>query len=222
MTSPFWLNDPTILLKNDEITHIWPASSMTSNQKLNSITRLVVLLTALGYLISRNHKIIITGVVTLGAIVLLYLIQGSQESKNSQKEGFSNPEIYKLLKNNYTQPTEENPAMNVLLPEINDDPNRKRAAPGYNPAVEKEMNEKTQDFVCSNFNDPNIDQRLFKDLGDSFNFDQSMRTWYPTANTQIPNDQKAFAEYLYGDMPSCKEGDKFTCMQGTPPRWTNN
>lgn len=222
MTSPFWLNDPTILLKNDEITHIWPGSSMSSNQKLNAITRMVVLLTILGYLISRNYKIVITGVVTLGAIVLLYLIQRGKDTNKSQKEGFSNPEVYKVLKNNYTQPTEQNPIMNVLLPEINDNPNRNRAAPAYNPAVEKEINEKTQEFVSDTFDDPNIDERLFKDLGDSFLFDRSMRNWYATANTQIPNDQKAFAEYLYGDMPSCKEGDKFACMQGTTPRWTNN
>ena len=34
----------------------------------------------------------------------------------------------------------------------------------------------------------------------------SMRQWYPTANTNIPNDQKAFAEFCYGGMKSCKEG----------------
>ena len=81
---------------------------------------------------------------------------------------------------------------------------------------------KPRNLFVKIFDDPNIDQRLFKDLGDSFNFDQSMRSWYATPNTQVPNDQKAFAEYLYGDMPSCKEGDKFSCMQGTSPRWTNN
>jgi hypothetical protein len=146
----------------------------------------------------------------------------AEDQTDSEKEGFTNPQVYKLLKNNYTEPTEQNPAMNVLLPQISDDPNRKAAAPAYNRGVEKEMNEKTQQFVTDTFGDPNIDQRLFKDLGDNFNFDQSMRTWYATANTQIPNDQHAFAEYLYGDMPSCKEGSKFACMQGTSPRWTNN
>ena len=223
MTSPFWLSDPTILLKQNEIMQIWPADTMGSNEKLNAITRLVIILTFLRYLISLTYKIIITGAVTLAAIILLYTIQRSQEDQtDSEKEGFTNPQVYKLLKNNYTEPTEQNPAMNVLLPQISDDPNRKAAAPSYNRGVEKEMNEKTQQFVTDTFGDPNIDQRLFKDLGDNFNFDQSMRTWYATANTQIPNDQHAFAEYLYGDMPSCKEGSKFACMQGTSPRWTNN
>ena len=220
MTSSFWLNDPTILLNKNEITHLWPINYMSSDQKLNSITRLTILLTLLGYLITKNYKIIITGIVTLSAIILLYIIQRKQET--IKKEGFSNPQLYKMFKNNYTQPTVKNPIMNVLLTEISDNPNRKKAAPSYNPEVEKEINEKTKEFVCDNFNDPTIDERLFKDLGDSFEFDRSMRNWYANPNTLIPNNQTAFAEYLYGDMPSCKEGDEFTCMKGTPPRWTNN
>ena len=41
-----------------------------------------------------------------------------------------------------------------------------------------------------------LEEKLFKDLGDNFSFDQSMRTWYATPNTQVPNDQKKFAEFL--------------------------
>lgn len=218
MTTQFWLYDPTIIFKQNEITNIWPKPQMTSDEKLNAITRLVVILTFLGYLVSRNSKIVITGVFTIASIVLLYFVQHSQQT--NKKEGFTNPNLYKILKDNYTAPTMTNPLMNVLLNEYASDPNRKPAAPAYNPAVEKEINENTQKFIASNFSDPNIDQRLFKDLGDSFGFDQSMRTWYATPNTQIPNDQQAFADYLYGDMPSCKEGDKFACTQATAHRWT--
>jgi len=112
--------------------------------------------------------------------------------------------------------------MNVLLTEIADDPERNAAAPAYNPIVEHEMNKKTQEFVSSNFNnDPTIDERLFKDLGDSYEFDQSMRQWYATPNTRVMNDQKAFSEFCYGDMISCREGDGFACTRNAPPRWTN-
>ena len=38
-------------------------------------------------------------------------------------------------------------------------------------------------------------------------FNRSMLPWTATANTQIPNDRKAFQEYLYGDMISGKEGN---------------
>jgi hypothetical protein len=218
MTTPFWLINPTILFKQEHITQIWPTQKMTSEEKLNSITRLVLLLTLLGYLITRKNKILITGAVTLAAILILYKIQSRVPVT---KETFTNSGLYNVIKDNYTQPTITNPAMNVLLTDIADDPDRNAAAPAYNPIVESEINEKTQNFVTSNFNDPTIDERLFKDLGDNYEFDQSMRTWYATPNTRVMNDQKAFSEYCYGDMISCKEGDAFACTRNAPPRWTN-
>ena len=227
MTTPFWLSCPTILFKQNNITQIWPTQHMTSEEKLNSITRLVLILTLLGYLITRTFKIIITGVVTLAAIVLLYSVQTMTIAKKvTQKEAFmnmnmNNAELYNNVKDTFTQPTLKNPAMNVLLTEIVDDPERNAAAPAYNPLVESEINEKTKQFVASNFNDPTINERLFKDLGDNYEFDQSMRTWYATPNTRVMNDQKAFSEFCYGDMISCKEGDGFACTRNAPPRWTN-
>ena len=231
MTTAFWLNNPSILLKQSDISELFPTATMTSEQKLNAITRLIVLLTLLGYLITRKEKFLITGVITLVVIVILYFVQ-SQKNKNKDVEGFVNPDMnadaFKLSKNTFmhtqptnTQPTITNPAMNVLLTEIVDNPDRKPAELAYEPAVNADINKQTIDMVKKNFNDPNIDVRLFKDLGDSYTFDQSMRTWYATANTQIPNDQGSFAEFCYGDMISCKEGDEFACTRNAPPHWIN-
>jgi hypothetical protein len=225
MTTSFWLNDPTILLKQEDITQIWPSQEMSSDEKLNAITRLVVILSLLGYLVCKTYKIVLTGLVTVAAIVLLYGVgrgKGQKDDlKANMKEAFTSSTFRQTLKDDFTDPSVSNPAMNVLLPEINEDPNRKRAAPAFNPVVEKDMNDKTKKFVESGFDDPNIGDKLFKDLGDNFIFDQSMRTWYATANTQIPNDQHGFAEYCYGDMISCKEGNAMACMQGAGPRWIN-
>jgi|TARA_Y100000768_G_C23977885_1_gene684055 hypothetical protein len=225
MKSTFWINDPTILLKKENIASIWPLREMNTNEKLNAITRLVIILTLLGFLITKTIKILVTGIVTLLAIVILYkaqLLNNNDKIKSNPKEAFTNPEIYKMIKHNFTQPSKKNPAMNVLLTDINDNPKREAAAPAFNPIVKDEINKSTQDFVADNFDDPKISDKLFKDLGDSFTFDQSMRTWYATANTRVPNDQKAFSEYCYGDMVSCKEGNEFACAQSMPPRWTNN
>jgi hypothetical protein len=225
MNSTFWINEPTILFQKDKIANIWPLRGMTTDEKLNAITRLVIILTILGFLLTKTIKILITGIVTLVAIVILYKAEILNTNKNkisaNTKEAFTNPDVYKMLKKNFTEPSDKNPAMNVLLTEINDNPNRKSAAPAFNPIVKKEINDKTQEVVADNFGDPKIADKLFKDLGDSFTFDQSMRTWYATANTQVPNDQNAFAEYCYGDMVSCKEGNEFACAQGMTPRWTN-
>ena len=57
MSTVIWLNDPTILLKYDKIKDIWPQPHMSSEEKVNAITRLVILLTLIGYLLTLSYKI---------------------------------------------------------------------------------------------------------------------------------------------------------------------
>ena len=220
-SSQFWLYNPNILFKSSEIHNIWPSNEMTFEEKLNAISRIVIILTIVGFLSTKKTKILLSGILTLGAIILLYKIKTKNKSK---KEGFTQNKLYDILKPTFTEPTETNPAMNVLLPEINENPNRQEAAPSFIPVVESDINKKTKDFIKKEFNDPNIDERLFNDLGDNFNFDQSMRSWHPTPNTTIPNDQKSFAEYCYGDMIACRdqESNELACTKNMPYRWINN
>ena len=198
---------------------------MNKNEKINAISRLVILLTLLGFLVTQNYNFILTGIITLGVIAILYYAreykgEKSNNDNTTQKpmEGFTNPQVYKALKNNFTNPTVQNPLMNVLLPEIKDEPKRKMAAPAYNRAVEKKINEDTQNMVVSNFdNDPEIKKKLFSSLGDSFEFeDFGQYNFYATANTQVPNDQKGFADFCYGDMVSGKEGNDFALIKNNP------
>jgi hypothetical protein len=215
MTTPFWLYNPNILFKTDELSNIWPTPDMCFNAKLNAISRLVIILTLIGYLATKNIKIVLSGIATLGTIILLHFLK---EKRISKKEGFRN--ITKVF---YTTPTPTNPAMNILLPEINDNPKRGKAAPAFMPEIEDNINETTKQFVIDNFKDPNIDQRLFNDLGDNFSFDRSMHAWYPMPNTTIPNDQKAFTNYCYGDMIACRDTDnnELACVRNMPHRWQN-
>ena len=221
----FWVNDPAVLIRKREVTQIWPTSKMTPDEKLNAITRLVVLLTILGYLMTKTGRILVTGLVTIGAVVMLRKTQRVKEVRDAARkvgqEGFVSPQVYAMTKDLYTPPTNKNPAMNVLPPERKYNVHRKPAAPSFNPAVVKDIDKSTQDFVLSTLGDPRLRKKLFQDLGDAFTFDQSMRSWYSTPNTQIPNDQGAFAEYCYGDMISCKEGDPLACERNAPPRWIN-
>jgi hypothetical protein len=133
------------------------------------------------------------------------------------------------INGDFVAPTVTNPLMNVLLPEIQDSPNRSGAMPAFNPQVESNINETAKQYISSNFDASNRDvigsesnnetenrdiyNKLFSNLGDNFEFDQSMRSFYATANTRVNNDQRAFAEFCYGDMVSCKEGDEFACSR---------
>ena len=98
--------------------------------------------------------------------------------------------------------------MNILLPEIQNNPTRPRAAPAYNSAVVKEINNSTKNYIKQNFDDTSINEKLFNDLGDNINFKTSMRQFYTMPNTTIPNNQDEFAKFCYGNMSYCKDSIK--------------
>ena len=228
----FWINQPSVLLDKNDMTDLWPMPLMSVEQKLNAITRLVLLLTVLGFLVTKNINIIFTGFITLAIFVILYNTQynlntssNSSDAANantSKKEGFVNSQMYNMLKPHLTTPTIQNPMMNVLLPEISYNPTRDEAAPAYNPEVEKEINHSTEGYVVLDFEPKNMTEaeklrkKLFADLGDKYEFDDSMRTFYTNPNTTIPNDQKGFAEFCFGDMISCKQGNEMACQRFNP------
>ncbi len=109
-------------------------------------------------------------------------------------------------KQNYHAINKKNPMGNVLLTDITDDPNRKSAPPAFNPDIYEDINAATKKQTqYLNPGIKNTDKQLYGDLGDNFKFDtEMMRNFYSTANTRVANDQGAFAQFLYGDMPSGK------------------
>lgn len=234
----FWLNDPTVLFNNAGITEIVPMSGMNRESRLNAISRMIILLTILGYLLTISYKIILLGVVSLAMIALLYVAQGTSlatptpsSGKDKSKEGFANYANYNTGRRRvvkvaaasspsgltFQAPTPQDPLMNVLLTDIVDNPNRPAAEPAFNPKVEREINNSTKEFVVEDLGgNPNLEDRLFRDLGDNYEFSNSMRNYFATPNTKIPNDQHAFAEYCYGSMISCKEGNMMACARANP------
>ena len=239
-TTPFWLNEPTILFNKKQISEIWPNQNMTNMEKLNAISRFVIVASLLGYLVTLNFRIIFVCILTLGVIAILYHVQSNQKkveektggaagggagatSSTKVKESFVNSALYDEVKNDYTKPKENNPMMNVLLPEISYNPKRNEAAPAFNVEVEKDINKNTKDYIVdTTFSDEtakqkeHIKRKLFSDLGDSYSFDYSMRSFYTNPNTTIPNDQAGFANFCFGDMISAKEGNEFALGRNQP------
>ena len=94
---------------------------------------------------------------------------------------------------------------NVLLTDIYDDPDRRAAAPSFNPDVNEDINNavKKQTQMLN----PSIkgtNSQIYGDLKDNYDLDQSMMRFYTTSNTRVTNDQGAFAKWLYSDYPSGK------------------
>ena len=217
MSDTFWLNNPLILVDKNHITEIFPIGKLSYVDKLNALTRIIIILSILGYFMTKSSKILISAAVTIVVIAIIYKIQKHKNAKHhvnkkDLKEGFASCANYEKHKTRFTKPTKNNPLMNVLLPEIKYNPNRKAGAPSFNPSVEEKINESAGNV--------GPDPRLFLDLGDSINFEQSMQRFYTTANSRVANDQTAFAKFCYGDMPSCKEGDGLQCVKDNH-RWIN-
>jgi len=213
----FWSNEPTILFNKNNITQLWINSSMSFEEKLNAISRLVIILTILGFVVTGGIRFLVMGVVTLAVVFCIYQLRSNS---TSEKEGFEQIKITDpitlntFLKNEFNKTTKSNPLGNVLLTDIGDTPQRKSAPPSFNANVTEDINRATKQAVQSmNPGIKNTNKKLYGDLGQNFEFDESMRQFYTTPNTKVCNDQTAFAEYLYGNMPSCKEGDAFKCIQ---------
>ena len=208
MTKTIWINDPLILLKKEKIFELVPNNLMNLEEKINAVSRLIIILTLVSYMLSNSINIIIGGLVALAVLILYYNLVNKNNNKaflkNVINEGFTNPELYNMLKDNYTNPKENNPLMNVLVNEIQDNPERKSAAPSYNPVVESKINESTKQFIKNSFDDENINNKLFKNLGDNLEFENSMRNFHSNPVTQTPNDQKGFADFCFGTLPSEK------------------
>lgn len=222
---PFWVNDPSILMNKNEIYQFWPSETMTIEEKMNSISRTVILLSLLGFLSTCSFKFILIGIVTLLVICFVYKSNYSQ----TKKEGFfsdgknqsaqikiTNPETLEVnLKSEFEDITKKNPFNNVLLTQINDDPHRRPAPPSFNPDVHDDINKQTKKMIqYLNPGIKNTNKQLFGDLGERYQFDtQSQWYFYSTPNTKVCNDQGAFADYLYGNMPSARDGNAFALVQ---------
>ena len=227
MTTPFWSNDPTILFNKDSIFQLWPTADLTFEGKLNAISRIVIVLSILGFLFTKKQNFIIIGLITLAIVFSLYKLRKEKLVKSlTQQEGFqvNNPASFStgsiasslnttnpvtletLLRSDFHPTTKKNPFGNVLLTDIMDQPDRKAAAPSFNPDVYEDIMSATKKQTqMLNPGIKNTNNQLYNDLKDNYDLDKSMMRFYSTASTKICNDQGAFSQYLYGNMESSKE-----------------
>ena len=194
----FWLEDYTILFNKNHIFEIWPHQNYSMERKLNSITRIIIVLTILGYYVTKSMNILISSAITLTCLVIIF----KNKTKVKAFEGFeglqNNKEVVKeILEKEFTMPTAQNPLMNVMMDDYKYNNNKKPAAPVNEKTVNEEINNKGK------INKDNL--KLYGNLGDNLSHEHSMRTFYSMPNTTIPNKQIEFAKFCYGNTSYCKE-----------------
>ena len=230
MTSiQFWTNDPTVLFNKEYLFELWPTTNMCYEQKLNAITRLVILITILGFISTTSTRILVVGFLTLAVIFALFSMRKQKITNQMLNEGFNvqgnevtgmfdknhasyvNPvTLDTVLKTEFKEGTKKNPFSNVLLTQINDDPERKSAPPSFNVDVDEDITSNVKKAVqMMNPGIKNTNKQLYGDLWQQFELDQSNRAFFSTANTRVENDQSAYAQILYNDL-------KYSGKESTP------
>ena len=224
MVSPCWNQDISVLYK--QWNQLIPLPSMSYSEQINALTRLILLITLIVFVCTWNIRVVIVALISL--CIIAKVMEWTQWRVT--QEGFStefgvqdvdtafvppyaspktitNPvTLESVLRSDFAPTTYKNPFGNVLLTDIMDNPNKKAAAPSFNPdvhddiqqAVQKQTQKLNPDIV-------NTNKQLYGDLKDQYDLDNAMMRFYSMPNTRIENDQGAYGQFLYGGMYSAKE-----------------
>lgn len=85
--SEFWVEDPCVLIKN--IKNIFPTAEMTQNEKLNSLTRLSIIITIVMYVMGYRQWLVFLLLALLIIILLKYGGSKSSLKDSPEKEHFT-------------------------------------------------------------------------------------------------------------------------------------
>jgi len=183
----FWLNDPNAFVFNSERYGIFiPEKSMTLEEQLNAAFRFSLIFSIMVIIIKHDIQAILfaTGV----GIMTIFIYKRHEKQQKDKKELFKELNVKKdPYQGARLLPTKENPFMNVKLTDYKYFPNR--------PPASDVTKEETKKLMKKYYNDT-----VFKDVDDIFDRNVSERQFYTMPSTTIPNDQKQFAELLYGQM----------------------
>lgn len=214
MNENIWITEPSMLIK--EYDDIKISQSHTFVKNLNNLSKIIIYITIIGFILTRKTTIILSGIFSLAVFIGVYYLR-----KHNLKQGFEvnghNMEESKISKKkleDFHPITPDNPMGNVMPGDYVKNPERNSAPPSYDKTVTDSINTVTKKMLNEkNSSNSKFEQKLFRDLGDNYKFEESMMNFYTTPSSQIPNNQGEFAKFCYGNMPSCKEGNEFACSK---------
>lgn len=196
-SDPFWLEQPSILFWPDKYYQIFPNKNMSRMEILNALTRFFIYLAILCVLFVNQTEYLFIPFIGIIICLLLYIIQ-----KNDKKSVVEDSVCRASNCNQIDQcqrPTTGNPFMNVTMAELMDNRDRSAACMATDKQINNEINE-------------NFQYNYFKDVDDVFDRQYNQRQFYTMPSTTIPNNQGAFARWLYKLPETCKE-NQLNCLK---------
>jgi hypothetical protein len=183
-----WFHHPGELFRSDKVLTFWPNSSQSIDERINASTRFILYLSAVLYLIKRDPRILMLAAMVI-AVLYVFERTGTTSVSGSSDYGCQ-------------LPTEDNATGNVLLSDYTKDPQRPPAC--YYPTVKDHVSKSLNNLFGQQIQwGPTRSRGLTPDMQQK-NFE---RAFVSMPVTQIPGDQTAFAEWVYGKkfQPLCRD-----------------
>lgn len=193
-----WVNNPTVLLDKNTLFEIWPTQQMCYERKINAMSRLIIILTILGFILTRSMKIVVVGFITLIVIYLFYYQNWYKYNKNS-KEAFGSDS---------DSSSGYNPMVSVNTPETEFDP-KNTSLSVNSPSSNTEDETSLKEFVNGNYqrgtkSNP-FGNVLLTDIMDTPDRPSASPSFNPSVSTDIRNNVKKMVQMLN---PGIKCSDK--------------
>ena len=187
-----WYHNTSILYKNKRWLEFWPTNTQTYEEKINAISRFVIIS---GIVISINNQNTVGIVGALLLLLLMYVvIDKSNLSRKMDIIHYGNPyrgREYVKMKG-CKKPTQYNPFRNHIFGDTVSKEEENASACDYDDVKED---------IKHKFNND-----IYKSVWDVFDKENSQRQFYSMPNTKIVNEQTEYAEWLYGkkNKKTCK------------------
>lgn len=179
MPEQIWFKNPTVLFDRDTWNKFVPTKEMTTAEALNSVVRFSTYFSLILFLATGVGGYIMAIPIVMISTILLYNLfpNGTTIESFVAKQESKAPQ--------YTMPSKENPFMNVLLTDIQDNPDREDAAPTNRRDVKTEIHKSFQNT-----------SEIYMDTTDLFDQTQAMRTFHTLQSAKVPNDLDGFKKWL--------------------------
>lgn len=185
LTEPVFFRDPSILFRDGRAFDLAPFTGESYASQINSSARFIscVITLVLAYAIDPFLMALV-----VCAAIFFYAKHQARSPRPIEDSVTIAPQCQ--------APTSENPLGNFLTNEYEDRPNR---PPACDPSTSK-------DAI-----DVQFYQNLYRDADDIYASRNSQRQFFTMPVTEVCNDQRAFADFCFGEMGAKKaKGLQFT------------
>lgn len=221
----YWFQDLAGTIFNlNYALKIIPTTDMTYPEKINALVRLSIYIGLILALFYSNYLFLYIPILTMLLTYILYLFRIDQLEQTRANTGATS-------KLNEIPTTTEKSLMDKLMGSttsgkpgetFEDILNIRRCTkpsgnnPFMNPLI---FDSRLRDSACDAIKPENqlqiereYNKYCIKDISDVWNHNSGRRQFYTVASTTYPNDQGAFANWLYRRPPTCKEGNGAQCI----------